>query len=134
MSTNASTWFYTEPEHRPYLIEERVNHTFWANRIAAVHLDCTSAEPPFRMDGVWHDQPITIEWVPNQYFTLTTRATSDTEALLIGVKEILGFSPAISYSDPDNNFITEWHVKEVGQRVQEIQGNPNYHQIKKYKK
>jgi hypothetical protein len=134
MSTNASTWFYHEPEHRPYLIEERVNHTFWANRIAAIHLDCKSAEPPFRMEGVWHDQPVAIEWVPNQYFILTTRATSDTETLLIGIKEILGFLPAISYSDPDNNFITEWHVKEVGQRVHEIQGNPNYHQIKKYKK
>jgi hypothetical protein len=134
MSTNASTWFYHEPEHRAYLIEERVNHTLWSNRIAAIYLDCTSEEPPFRMSGEWHGLPVSIEWVPNEYFTLTTRSADSTESLLIGLKEILGFPPAISYIDPDNNFTVEWHVKEVAQRIQEIQGNPNYHQIKRYRK
>jgi hypothetical protein len=134
MSTNASTWFYREPEHRAYLIEERVNLTFWSNRIAAIHLDCTNEEPPFRMDGEWHGNPVTIEWVPNEYLTLTTLSVESADALLIGIKEILGFPPTISYVDPDNNFIAEWHVKEVAQRIQEIQGNPTYHQIKRYKK
>jgi hypothetical protein len=134
MATNASTWFYREPEHRAYLIEERVNHTFWSNRIAAIHLDCTSEEPPFRMEGEWHGTPVAIEWVPNDYFTLMTQLTDHAESLVIGIKEILGFVPAISYVDPSGNFVTEWHVKEMAQRIQEIQGNPSYHQIKRYKK
>ena len=98
MATNASTWFYREPEHRAYLIEERVNHTFWNNRIAGLYLDCTSEEPPFRMTGEWHGTPLTLEWVPNDYLTLTSRPDDNTTLLLIGVKETLGFTPTISHA------------------------------------
>ena len=133
MATNASTWFYREPEHRPYLIEERVNHTFWNNRITALSLDCVSATPPVRMLGEWHALPITIEWVPNEYFILTSQADDQIDLVVIGIKEILGFKPTISYVDPQGNMITEWYVKQADQRIQEIQGNPNYHQIKRYK-
>ncbi len=134
MATNASTWFYHEPEHRAYMIEERVNHTFWSNRIAAIHLDCISDEPPFRMAGEWRGMPVQIEWVSNEYFKLTTRPSEETDSLLIGIKEILGFPPIISYVEPDGHFIAEWYVKDAAQRIQEIQGNPNYHQIKRYTK
>jgi hypothetical protein len=134
MATNASTWFYKEPEHNSYLIEERVNHTFWSNRIAAIHLDCTNAEPPFRMVGVWHTIPLEIEWVPSQYLTLSARGGDDVNRLIVGVREILGFTPTISYVDPDGRLKVEWHVKEADQRIREIQGNPNYHDIKRYKK
>ncbi len=134
MATNASTWFYKEPEHRAYLLEERVNHTFWSNRITAIHLDCASAEPPFRMSGEWHGEPVELEWLPNDYFTLTTRLTEDTNSLLVGIKEILGFTPAISYVDPSQNFVAHWYVKDAERRIQDIQGNPNYRQIKRYKK
>jgi hypothetical protein len=133
MATNASTWFYSEPEHRPYLIEERVNHTFWNHRIASLYLDCVRAEPPFRMEGEWRGRPVAIEWVPGDYFTLITRPADDINALLLGIKEILGFAPAISYVDPDGNMVTQWYVKDAEQRIQNIQGNPNYRQIKRYK-
>jgi hypothetical protein len=134
MATNASTWFYAEPEHNAYLIEERVNHTFWSNRIGEIYLDCVSETPPFRVQGEWHNIPVTIEWVPKEYLTLTTRAEDDTELLLIGLKELLGFPPTISYIDANQQMIAEWHVKQAEQRIQEIQGNPNYRQIKRYKK
>ncbi len=133
MATNASTWFYREPEHDAYLLEERVNHTFWANRIYALYLDCTNAEPPFRMEGVWHDLPVTVEWVPNQYFTLTTQPGELADMLIVGVKEVLGFKPAISYVDPSGQLTVEWLVGDAAERVQEIQGNPNYSQIRRYK-
>lgn len=132
MATNASTWFYKEPEHRPYLIGERVNHTFWSNRIAAIHLDCTSAEPPFRMTGEWHTIPVEVEWVPNTYFTLSARAEDNIDLLVVGIKEILGFTPAISYIDPNGRQMIEWHVKDAEQHAREIQGNPNYRNIKRY--
>lgn len=134
MATNASTWFYNQPESRDYLIEERVNHTFWSNRITAIHLHCVSTDSPFRMEGEWRAMPISLEWIPNEYLTLTTRAVDDTDSLIVGVKEILGFLPTISYVDPEGNLIAEWHVKEVAQRIKEIQGNPNYRNIKRYKK
>ncbi len=133
MATNASTWFYSEPEHKAYLIEERVNHTFWSNRIMALHLACTHTEPPFRMEGEWRSLPLALEWVPGDYLTLTTRSAEDITPLLVGIKEILGFSPTISYVDPEGNRVAQWYVNEVEGRIQNIQGNPNFRQIKRYK-
>lgn len=133
MATNASTWFYREPEHNAYLIEERVNHTFWSNRITALHLACTHTEPPFRMEGEWRSLPLALEWVPGDYLTLTTRSAEDITPLLVGIKEILGFSPTISYVDPEGNRVAQWYVNEVEGRIQNIQGNPNFRQIKRYK-
>ena len=117
MATNASTWFYREPEHEAYLLEERVNHTFWANRIYALYLDCTNAEPPFRMEGVWHDLPVAVEWVPNQYFTLTTQPGELADLLIVGIKEVLGFKPAISYMNPAGELTVEWLVGDAAERV-----------------
>ncbi|NDJ75614.1 MAG: hypothetical protein GYB65_05085 [Chloroflexi bacterium] len=133
MATNASTWFYAEPEHNAYLLEERVNHSFWSNRISALHLDCTHPEPPFRMVGVWREQPIAVEWVPNRYFTLTAPPNDEINSLIVGTKEVLGFTPTVSYIDPDGQLVAEWHMHEAEQRIAEIQGNPNYRNIKRYK-
>jgi hypothetical protein len=133
MATNASTWFYAEPEHRAYLIEERVNHTFWSNRIASIYLDCVSETPPFRMVGEWGGMTVTIEWVPNDYLFLFTNPGEQADQLIIGLKEILGFAPAVSYTDTEGRLVAEWHMKQAGQRISEIQGNPNYRNIKRYK-
>ncbi len=133
MATNASTWFYSEPEHKAYLIEERVNHTFWSNRITSLHLACTHIEPPFRMEGEWRSIPLALEWVPGDYLTLTTRSAEDITPLLVGIKEILGFAPAISYVDPEGNRVAQWYATDVEGRIQNIQGNPNFRQIKRYK-
>lgn len=133
MATNASTWFYNEPEHNAYLLEERVNHTFWSNRLSAVYLDCLSDTPPFKMAGTWGELPLTIEWVPRDYFTLTTQPDTQVDQLIVALKEILGFMPTISYVDPNGDQIVEWHMKQAGQRIQNIQGNPNFHHIKRYK-
>src|ERR1044071_7271341 len=63
MTTNSRTWFYNEPEHRPYYIEERVNQNLWASRFGSIYMDCVRAEPPFRMEGVWNNINVAIEWV-----------------------------------------------------------------------
>jgi hypothetical protein len=133
MATNASTWFYSEPEHRAYLIDERVNHTFWSNRLVYLHLRCTHAEPPFRMEGEWRAIPVTLEWVPGDFLTLTTRSAEDITPLLVGIKEILGFAPTISYVNPEGDMVTQWYATDVESRIQSIQGNPNFRQIKRYK-
>ena len=134
MSTNATTWFYAEPEHNAYLLEERVNHTFWANRIAGIYFDTLSAEPPFKMTALWRDRPLTIEWIPQDYFTLTAPPGPDTDLLIVGVKEILGFLPAVSYIGPDGQMAVQWYFSDVEARVQQISGDPNYSNIRRYKK
>ncbi|NDJ86666.1 MAG: hypothetical protein GYB66_12335, partial [Chloroflexi bacterium] len=73
MSTNATTWFYAEPETgRPYMITERVTHTFWANRLSGIYLNCIQAEPPYKVIGKWRGLDVRIEWEVNRYFRLTT--------------------------------------------------------------
>ncbi|MBN1203268.1 MAG: hypothetical protein JXJ20_15580 [Anaerolineae bacterium] len=132
MATNASTWFYAEPEHQAYLIEERVNHTLWSHRISAIYLGCTSEEPPFRLTGEWRGAPVTLEWVPNDYLTLYTKPGSNADLLIVGIKEILGLQPTISYVDLNGQLIVEWHAKQADHRLQEIQGNPKYSNITRY--
>jgi hypothetical protein len=133
MAANASTWFYAEPEHRAYFLEERVNHTFWSDRIGAIYFDCISENPPFRMAGQWDDLPVTIEWVPNEYFKLFSKPGDRTDLLIVGVKEILGFLPTISYVDVDGQLVAEWLMKGAEQRIQQIQGDPKYRSVKRYK-
>jgi hypothetical protein len=135
MATNASTWFYNEPEHERYLIEERVNHTFWNNRVTALTLHCTSTEPPFRLEGEWRGLPVAIEWVPKESFTLIIEGSGDeTEELIRGVKEILGFIPAISYVNSAGTITAEWHVTGGEDRARQIESNSSYKKIKRYKK
>lgn len=85
------------------------------------------------MAGTWGELPITIEWVPRDYFTLTTQPDTQVDQLIVALKEILGFMPTISYVDPNGDQIVEWHMKQASQRIQNIQGNPNFHHIKRYK-
>ena len=131
MAANSRTWFYTEPEHRPYYIEERVNQNLWATRFGGIYLDCVQAEAPFRMEGVWHNTKITIEWVPNDWFTLTT--DKEAKDLIVGFTQILQFSPAVSYTS-DEVFIAEWRRKDAAKRLLEIKGHAQYTNIKTYKR
>lgn len=134
MTTNASTWFYAEPEHRAYLIEERVNQSLWANRINGAQLKCIHAEPPFRMSGTWNGLPVTLEWTPNEYVILTAQSEHPKiNSLLIGFKEVLGFVPTISYVTPEGIFVTEWRRASANAQIEAIERNPAYRNIKRYK-
>lgn len=139
MATNATTWFYREPETgRPYLIAERVNHSFWNNRITHVAFECVNAEPPYRLVGVWgyDDIEVEIEYEINRVFILRMMAeeTKETKAFVIGCREILGFKPTVSYTDADGRFVTEWYVTDTERRLQEVQGNPSFKNVRRYKK
>ena len=131
MTTNSRTWFYTEPEHRPYYIEERVNQNLWASRFGSIYLDCTRAEPPFQMEGVWNGITLSIEWLPNQWFTL--RASKEDRTLVSGFAQVLQFPPTLSHVDENGTFIAEWRRHDAGKRLQEIQGHPLYTDVKTYK-
>jgi hypothetical protein len=133
MATNSRTWFYNEPERRPYYIEERVNHTLWAMRFSNIYMDCISAEPPFRMEGKWNNIALTMEWIPNTYLRLT--ASEENKTLVTGFSQMLQMPPLFSYVDENGTFVVEWWRTEEGQkRLQEVQGKPNYTRLKTYKK
>ncbi len=130
MATDSRTWFYTTPEARPYFIEERVNHTLWKNRLANIHMICTQAEAPIRMEGRWQNEmPVTFEWQPGKYFILRTGAESKE---IIGVmRQILKMRPAFAYQDNDGWYVVEWHTDGGETRWREIQGTPQYQGLKR---
>ena len=133
MATNATTWFYNEPETgRPYFIEERVNSTFWLNRINDVYFKTVSAEAPYRVVGVWNSLDTEIEWEVNNVLIL--RMAEESIPFVRGVTEILGFLPTVSYTDADGRFVTEWYVRDAQKRLGEVQGNPSFQNIKRYKR
>ena len=132
MATNATTWFYQEPETgRPYMISERVTHTFWANRLSGIFFKCVQAESPYQVVGEWRGITIGIEWTVKNYLKLHT--PQEERGLIIVCSEILGFKPTLSYADADGNFITEWYVESAAatQRLQEVQGNANYMMVQR---
>jgi hypothetical protein len=130
MATNATTWFYSVPEiGRPYLISERVNHTFWTNRMHGLHFNCTQAEAPFRLESEWNGTPVEIEFVPNQHFTL--RMSVDSLPFIKGCSEVLGFPPSVSYKD-GAAYVVEWWVKDGAKRVQEVREGRGYQHVKVY--
>ena len=38
MATTSRSWFYTTPDARPYMIEERVNHSLWKNLLQGLYM------------------------------------------------------------------------------------------------
>ena len=134
MTTNSRTWFYNEPEHRPYYVEERVNQTLWANRFGSIYLKCTRAESPFQMQGEWNGIAVTINWVPNQWFTMN--ASQEDKTLITGFSQVLQMLPAVTYPDQSGQIVTEW-VRDrntVAHRIEEVKAHVPVGQIKTYKR
>ncbi len=106
MAPNARSWFYNDPEHDPYLLQERVNLPLWAAGAYGVKFRCTRAEPPFQMEGRWQDVPVAIEWTPNA--SLTLRAAGDAAPLVKRLSHVLGLKPTRDEETPVGEQITEW--------------------------
>ncbi len=134
MTTSSRTWFYNEPEHRPYYIEERVNQNLWASRFGSIYLDCTRAEPPFKMEGKWNGITLSIEWLPNKWFVL--RSSKEDRTVITAFAQILQFLPTLTYSTEDGTVVTEWHrdAESGSRRLLDVQGHPTYFNIKTYKR
>lgn len=132
MATNATTWFYKEPEKgRPYFIAERVTHTFWANRLSDVAFTCTHAESPFKVEGVWRNIEVELEWIVGKHFIL--RSNTEDEGLMTVCAEVLGFKPALSYTDSNGSSVTEWftNAAEGKERLKTLQGTPAYKNVRR---
>jgi len=124
-------WFYNEPEHRPFYIEERVNQTLWANRFGSIYLSCTKAESPFQMQGEWNGITLTIDWVANQWFTL--HASQEDKTLITGFMQML---PTVTYPDRSGQIVTEWtrDRNAVARRIEDVKAQIPVGQIKTYKR
>lgn len=133
MATDSRTWFYTTPEARPYFIEERVNHTLWKNRLANIHMVCTSPTTPIRMEGRWQgEMPVVFEWEPGKYFVL--RTGQETKEIIGVMRQILMMRPAIAYQDSDGMFVVEWHTDGGEERWKEIQGKPQFQSVRRLRR
>jgi hypothetical protein len=132
MAANSRTWFYNEPERRPYYIEERVNQNLWSMRFGNLYLDCVRAEPPFRMEGIWNDHKIALEWQPNEWLKLY--ADAEDRTLITGIAQALQFYPAFTYSDASGLVVTEWWRADGDKHYEQVKGTPNFTNIRRYKK
>lgn len=133
MATDARTWFYTTPQPRPYFIEERVNHTLWRNRLTNVHMTCTQAEAPIRMEGRWQNEmPVTFEWQPGKWFIL--RMGEESKEFIGVVRQMLMMRPALMYQDRDGMTVVEWHTDGGETRWREVQGKPQYQALKRLRR
>ncbi len=132
MATSSRTWFYTTPEERPYLIEERVNHTLWKNRLQGVYMQCVQYKAPVKMVGNWNDMPIQFEWQPGKWFIL--RSGREVKELIGVLRQILMIRPALAYQDQEGMYCVEWHTDGGEERWQQIQGNPGFQGLRRLRK
>jgi hypothetical protein len=132
MATDSRTWFYSTPPARPFFIEERVNTTLWKNRLANIHMICTQAENPIKMEGRWGDMPLQFEWQPGRYFIL--RMAQESKEVIGVLRQVLMVRPSFAYLGGDGMYCIEWHLDDDETRWKEIQGNPNYQGLRRIKK
>lgn len=94
---------------------------------------CVSAEAPYRLVAKWQDRiDVEIEFEIKKVFIL--RMSEESMPFIKGCSEILGFNPTVSYTDSDKRFVTEWYAQDADRRLKEVQGNPTFQNIKRYKK
>jgi hypothetical protein len=133
MATSARTWFYSVPEPRPYYIEERVNHTLWKNRLQGVYMTCTQATAPIKMEGSLNGMPLFLEWDPGKFFTL--RMGEERKDVIGALRQVLlGLVPSFGYQDINGLYVVEWHLDDEETRWRELQGNPQFQGLRRFKK
>lgn len=128
MTTTAATWFFREPEHNAYALQERVCTNFWDERVGDISLWAVRAEPPFHMRGEYNRTPVELEWEPNRYLRLQLNTDSEATPLVAALSRMLDRKPLLRYQDANARWAWEWHVTEEGgrKRWQEIQGRPAF--------
>jgi hypothetical protein len=126
MTTTAATWFFRQPEKKPFLIAERVRTTFWDQRIGGLWLDTVSAETPIKMVGYYNGSRVTMEWEPGKWLRLATKPGAP--PLANSLTNLLYRKPVLRYEDTDGNTVWEWWIdpEAADRRWQEIQGKPSF--------
>jgi hypothetical protein len=122
MASNAGTWFYSTPDNKPFMLQERVNSNLWMARLFDTYFTAESVESPFRMSSPYRGQTLVIEWEPGKWLRLTT---SKIVPLVVGAfSNILQIPAALTYTNIDGQVVTEWHADGGDAQWRQIQGNP----------
>lgn len=126
--TNASTWFYSQPEPVPFLIAERVNNTFWAARVVDIYWTVTRAEAPYRAEGLLENAPVELEWVPGEWLALGgPQETPAFKDIINAISARIVARPAtLTYINRRGMRVYEWHPFGGKERWREIQGKPEF--------
>jgi hypothetical protein len=132
MATTSRSWFYTTPEARPYMIEERVNHTLWKNRLQGLYMSCVHPFSPIRLEGDWNGMPVQFEFQPGTYFIL--RSGREVRELIGVLRQVLLMRPTVSYVDAAGFHVVEWHTQAAAERLHQIQGNNENQSVRLLKK
>jgi hypothetical protein len=124
MTTTAATWFYRAPENQAYLLAERVNGTFWEERLGGVFLSVEKADAPFRMAGTYNGAEVKLDWDTNQWLRLET--TPESPGLAKGLGNMLRRRANFRYQTAEGRTVWEWWIANADKRWLELQGRPAF--------
>ncbi|MBN1965800.1 MAG: hypothetical protein JW910_14205 [Anaerolineae bacterium] len=124
MASNSGSWFYQTPTGSAYMLQERVNSNLWMARLWGVYFMTDSATPPFSMHGQWQGQTLSIEWEPGEWLRLYSQ--QDAPDIVNAFSNILQLPAVLTFTDPEQRIVTEWHRDGGEARWRQIQGNPTF--------
>ena len=114
-------WFYDEPGHNAYNVEEHVRRSFWMHGFGQAWFRCTRAEPPYRCEGWWRGQELAFEWVPRLWLKLHLQSFD--QDIVDGFSKVIGMKPFVRYTQEHNenpSVIVEWRTTRLGERYREL--------------
>ena len=120
MAATAASWFYRTPEKNAYLLAERVNGTFWDNRLGGVLLSVVRAEAPFELVGTYQGSDMRLEFEPNKWLRLATSPA--VPALVDSVANIIRRKPTLTFDEAGGETVWEWWLEGADKRWSEVQG------------
>jgi hypothetical protein len=114
------------------MIEERVNHTLWKNRLQGLYMSCVHPFAPIRLEGDWNGMPVQFEFQPGQYFIL--RTGREVRELIGVLRQVLLMRPVVSYVDAAGFHVVEWHTAASADRLHQIQSDNANQSVRLLKK
>jgi len=125
MTTTAATWFYRAPENEAYLLAERVNSSFWEERLGGVYLSADKTDAPYGMSGSYNGAEVKLNWDTNKWLRLETSPAEP--GLAKGLANMLRRTANFRYETAAGNTVWEWWLANADKRWQEMQGKPAFH-------
>ncbi len=124
MTTTAAIWFYRAPENEAYLLAERVNSSFWEERLGGVYLSANKTVAPFSMSGNYNGADVKLTWDTNKWLRLETAPGAP--GLAKGLENMLRRGASFRYETPEGYTVWEWWLANADKRWQEMQGKPAF--------
>ena len=115
-------WFSKKLPASRHGVENAIRLAFWAQGFGDTYFTCVKADPPLRCTGLWKSvTPFEVEWVPNEYFTLTTKEAD--KDMLEAFERVLGHHASVAYRNDKGSVVVEWRVQDPEARISELEKN-----------